>query len=68
MQAEFARQLITERKVYSASLRDVLGRLIITRRRADYEAEQVTEMAASRAVRATRSFVEAIMARGSETK
>jgi len=50
VQAQFAGELVNRRKLYAASLRDVLLRLQATRRRADYEPSPVSQVQASRAL------------------
>lgn len=66
VQAQFVRHLINRRKQYPAALRDVLARTIILRQTADYEADQVMQAQALRALRRAREFLEAIRARGEE--
>ena len=65
VQAEFIGQLINRRKIYPASLRDVLERTYTLRQVADYQAEFVTERQAARALRRARQLVEVIA--GGET-
>ena len=48
VQAEFIGQLINRRKIYPASLRDVLERTYTLRQVADYQAEFITERQAVR--------------------
>ena len=64
VQAQFARQLITQRKQYPAAFRDVLSRAFILRRAADYRVEQVTEVQARRNLRRATEFVETIRTGG----
>ncbi|MBI2760094.1 MAG: HEPN domain-containing protein [Chloroflexi bacterium] len=64
VQSQFVEQLIDRRKVYPASMRDLLSRTILLRQTADYRAEHITQIQASRAVRRTREFLEAIQAKG----
>lgn len=64
MQATFARELITRRKVYPAELRDVLARAFKLRQTADYARDVVSEAQASRMLRRARGFVEAVQTRG----
>ena len=68
VQGQFVGQLVNRRKRYAASLRDVLARTLILRQTADYEPDQVTSLRASRALRRTREFVEAIRTKAGETK
>jgi uncharacterized protein (UPF0332 family) len=60
LQATFVGELINRRKVYPAELRDVLMRTQALRNTADYEPHWVTETQATRALRRTRTFVEAL--------
>jgi len=64
VQALFARELITRRKVYSSELRDVLPRLYMLRETADYKEDLVSELQAGRALQRTRAFLQAIRTRG----
>ena len=64
VQAQFAGQLITRRKLYPSALRDTLPRLFDLRRRADYEPAAVSATPADRAVRRAGEFVAAIMGGG----
>jgi uncharacterized protein (UPF0332 family) len=57
VQAQFAGVLIARPKLYPSELRDVLMRNLELRQAADYQAEQVSETQAGRALRRTRSFV-----------
>jgi uncharacterized protein (UPF0332 family) len=66
--AQFDGQLIRRRKLYPSELRNVLGRNYLLRQVADYEEDAVTHTEASRALRRTRPFVEAIRARGGERR
>lgn len=66
MQGRFIGQLINRRKVYPTALHDALPRNMTLRHTADYSVEQVGETQASRAVRRTRAFVEAIVSGGGE--
>jgi uncharacterized protein (UPF0332 family) len=68
VQAQFVGQLINRRKVYPASLRDVLSRAIFLRGTADYRGDHVSEAQAFRALRGTRQFVEAVQRRGGEDR
>ena len=60
IQAEFARQLIERRKVYPASLRDVLVRTAQVRQTTDYDVNHVSRSQALRALRLTREFMAAV--------
>jgi uncharacterized protein (UPF0332 family) len=65
VQAEFATQLVRRRKRYSSALHATLVRNQALRNTADYELHWVTEAQAERAVRRTRTFVEAVEQGGS---
>jgi uncharacterized protein (UPF0332 family) len=67
VQGQFVGQLVNRRKRYAAGLRDTLARTLILRQTADYEPDQVTSLRASRALRRTREFVEAIRVKAGET-
>ena len=60
VQAQFAGALVNSRKHYDSSLRDTLPRLQIHRLKADYEADTVTQIQASRGFRRATEFVEMI--------
>ena len=60
VQAHFAGQLVHRRKLYPATLRDVLNDNLVVRRRADYELQQVSPTQATRALRRTRELLGAI--------
>ena len=64
VQGEFVGALINIRKLYPSDLRDTLPRNLILRQMADYEPRQVTQVQANRAVRRTRSFIEAVGEKG----
>ena len=66
VQAQFAGQLISRRKLYPASLSDTLSRNLILRQTADYAVEQVSHTQASRALRRTRTLYAAIHDQGVE--
>ncbi len=68
VQGRFIGQLINRRKVYPTVLHDTLPRNMTLRHTADYSIEQVSETQASRAVRRTRAFVEAVVGRGGERR
>jgi len=61
VQARFAGELIARRKLYPASLRDVLLRLQTTRRRADYEPTPVSQTQATRSLRLAQDFVASVL-------
>ena len=63
LQGTFARELIARRKVYPASLRDVLPRVYLLREAADYRRDLVSEAQASRALQRTRTFLQTIQER-----
>jgi uncharacterized protein (UPF0332 family) len=56
--------LINRRKVYPASLRDVLARNLVLRHTADYSVDGVTETQAVRALRRATEFLGAVRAVG----
>ena len=60
VQAEFNRQLINQRKLYSSALRTTLDRNRTLRQVADYTTDRVTEVRADRAVARAERFLEAI--------
>jgi uncharacterized protein (UPF0332 family) len=60
VQAQFAGVLINRRKRYPGRLRDVLSDVSITRQKADYSRERVSEHEARQALRQSREFVDAI--------
>jgi uncharacterized protein (UPF0332 family) len=68
VQAEFAGQLITRRKLYPAPLRNTLPENYALRATADYTRDHVTEVRAARAVTRTERFLEAIATGGGETR
>ena len=61
--ATFVEQLIKRRRIYPPSLRSVLAELMLLRQDADYETDRVSRKQATRAVRRSREFVEAIRLR-----
>jgi len=67
VQARFAGELIGRRKSYSSNLRETLARLLMLRQLADYEAQNVSETQARRAIRAAGSFLDAITSKGGES-
>jgi uncharacterized protein (UPF0332 family) len=60
VQAQFASQLITRRKLYPADLRDALGRTLLLRQTADYEVDAVTQTEALRVLRRARALISAV--------
>lgn len=60
VQAEFIGRLLNRQKIYPASLRPTLSRNQELRNRADYSAQPVSEVRASRALQRSRTFVAAI--------
>jgi uncharacterized protein (UPF0332 family) len=67
VQAQFAGQLVTRRKVYPAALRDTLPRLAELRERADYGLTPVSQTQAARGVRRAHEFIEAIQRGGEQS-
>jgi uncharacterized protein (UPF0332 family) len=63
VQAEFIGQLINRRKLYPAGLRDTLIRGLALRRTADYSRLLADQTRASRALRRSVEFVEAVRSR-----
>lgn len=57
---QFNGELINRRKLYPTELRGTLERNYTLRQKADYEEDLVTQTEANRALRRTRSFVQAI--------
>jgi len=64
VQAQFAGQLVTRRKVYPAELRDTLPRLAELRERADYGLAHISQTQAQRALRRAQQFLDAIQEGG----
>ena len=64
VQSQFVGVLINQRKRYDRELRRVLANNQILRDQADYRAELVTATQASRALRRSRLFINAIRQRG----
>src|SRR5438067_2279912 len=60
VQGQFNGQLINRRKVYPSGLRTTLSRNLELRQRGDYEAEQVSEVQARRALQRASEFLDAI--------
>jgi uncharacterized protein (UPF0332 family) len=63
VQAQFVGLLINRRKLYPAALRLALFRNLSLRHEADYGRTTVTQLEASRALRRSRQFVDAILRR-----
>jgi uncharacterized protein (UPF0332 family) len=61
VQAQFVGLLINRRKLYSADLRQTLFRNLSLRHEADYGRTMVTQLEASRALRRSRQFVDAVL-------
>ena len=66
--SQFEGQLINRRKLYPTDLRGVLARNYDLRRRADYASNLVGQAEASRALRRTRAFVQAVQPEGSDVR
>jgi uncharacterized protein (UPF0332 family) len=66
--AQFEGMLINRRKLYPTQLRGTLGHLYGLRQTADYDEDPVTQTEANRALRRTRTFVQAIQERGGENR
>jgi uncharacterized protein (UPF0332 family) len=64
VQGQFVGVLINQRKRYDSDLRRVLADNQILRDQADYRAELVTQAQANRALRRTRTFINAVRQRG----
>jgi uncharacterized protein (UPF0332 family) len=64
VQARFVGDLINRRKLYPATIRDVLFRGMELRQTADYRAERVSAIQAFRQVARARAFVDAVTAKG----
>jgi uncharacterized protein (UPF0332 family) len=62
-QAQFAGELVRRRKRYGSNLADVLSRLFNLRSTADYSTANVAEIQSARALRSSRSLIDAIQAR-----
>lgn len=62
VQSRFVGHLVNRRKLYPASLRDVLARTLALRRIADYTTEPVSQIRAQRVLQAARGFVDTIRA------
>lgn len=63
VQAQFAGLLINRRKLYPADLRQTLFRNLNLRHEADYGRTTVNQLEASRALRRSRQFVDAVVGR-----
>ena len=68
VQAQFAGQFINRRKRYPTSLRDTLVHVYRLRVTADYKADHVTALQASRGLSRAREFVGAIRRSGEEQR
>ncbi|HZC00745.1 MAG TPA: HEPN domain-containing protein [Gammaproteobacteria bacterium] len=66
--AQFEGMLINRRKLYPTQLRGTLGHLYGLRQTADYDEDPVTQTEANRALRRTRTFVQAMQERGGENR
>jgi len=66
VQAQFAGQLITRRKLFDAEFRDTLTVLFELRTKADYDQALVTQREAGRAVRYAEALLDAIARRGGD--
>ena len=64
VQGQFVGVLINQRKRYDSDLRRVLADNQILRDQADYRTELVTQAQANRALRRTRTFINAVRQRG----
>lgn len=64
--AQFVEQLINRRRRYPPSLRTVLTENMKLRHEADYETDTITQKQATRALRRSRAFVNAIQLEGGE--
>lgn len=64
VQGRFVGDLINRRKVYPNALRSVLSDTLALRQTADYQADQVNEREAARALRWSRSLVDAVQRGG----
>lgn len=62
--AQFVRQLINRRKLYSPELRDTLARTYLLRQTADYDNDDISRTEAERALRRTQTFVQAVTGGG----
>ena len=68
VQAQFAGQLITRRKLHPSELRATLAQNYALREKADYRADGVSRSEAERAVRRTRTFLERLRTQGGERR
>ena len=68
VQAQFAGELITRRKIFAAEFRDTLTVLLELRTKADYDQAPVTQREAGRALRRAEAFVNAVAARGGDRR
>lgn len=67
VRAQFIGQLINRRKIYPASIRNILEDNRALRQTADYKRDHVTEIRAARAIRRTEAFLAAIRERAERT-
>lgn len=65
--AQFADQLINRRKLYPGDLRRVLPDIRSLREAADYKPEPVSQTQATRALRRSREFVQAVQSQGGKS-
>jgi uncharacterized protein (UPF0332 family) len=63
VQSEFAGKLVNRRHLFPSHFRDVLADLQLLRHQADYSDVSVTRAEANQALRRSREFVQAILAR-----
>lgn len=68
VRAAFEGLLIERRKTYPSSLRGVLAKTRLLRETADYSPDSVTQKQASRSLRASREFVQAVQVTGGERR
>lgn len=62
--AQFVEQLINRRRIFPPTLRTVMSENMVLRNEADYEVDSITEKQASRALRRSRDFIEAVQTEG----
>jgi len=60
VQAQFAGQLINRQHRYPSAMRTMLSEMMVLRHEADYETDDISQKQATRAVRRSREFVEAV--------
>lgn len=66
--AQFVEQLINRRRIFSPTLRTVMSENILLRNEADYEVDSISEKQASRVLRQSRNFVEAVRTEGDRVR